>query len=586
MRWGWGEAAALLLILAAPPLVAQLARPVPRLDADAVEYYSHLRSLYFDHDLEFTNEFEHFGILHRWDKTQLTATGHRRTNFSVGPALLWLPFYAAGDLWARARGAVEDGYSPYHIRAVCLGSLVYGVLGLLLVYAVVRQVVDRGIAFWTVAALLYATFLYWYLVDEPVMSHAGSFFLAALAVALWWPRRAALSPQAAAVLGIVIGLSATVRWQNGVLLLLPAASLAPHLHARLRATVLAGLAALAGFVVGALPQLLAWKVLFGSYVLLVPPQGRDYMHFGHPFLLETFFSSRHGLLYWTPLLWAGYLGYVRLLRRDWAASVALLLPLVVMSYVNACSADWWAGGSFSNRRFDSVLPMLALGLAASLAWLRDAVARRPAAVLVAIGAALVLWNALLMQQYKENLVPRDDTVSFPRVAENDAALVARAVGTPVAWPANWLFAWRHHLPAQRYDLMVGPYLFLRQNNLGGLIDLGDGRADPALLGEGWSAPTLCENALCREVVGRARVFAPLDGPETLDVTVRAAGAGTLGLEVNGARVADLPLATTLADLRVRVAAERWRRALNEIALVASDKAVVDHLLFTRIGARP
>ena len=35
-------------LLALPSLLLQLALPVPRLDADAVEYYSHLRSLYVD----------------------------------------------------------------------------------------------------------------------------------------------------------------------------------------------------------------------------------------------------------------------------------------------------------------------------------------------------------------------------------------------------------------------------------------------------------------------------------------------------------------------------------------------------------
>ncbi|HEV8255095.1 MAG TPA: hypothetical protein VGQ78_10080, partial [Vicinamibacteria bacterium] len=168
---------ALAALLALPPLAVQLAGPAPRLDADAVEYYSHLRSLYFDHDLEFTNEFAHFGILSRWDKTNLTPTGHRRTNFSIGPALLWLPFYAAGDAIAAAVGRREGGYSAIHIRAVCLGSLAYGVAGLLLLHGRLRALFPSPVAFWTTFLTLYATFLFWYLAYEPVMSHAGSFFL-------------------------------------------------------------------------------------------------------------------------------------------------------------------------------------------------------------------------------------------------------------------------------------------------------------------------------------------------------------------------------------------------------------------------
>src|SRR6185436_9170836 len=120
-------------------LISQLALPVPRLDADAVEYYSQLRSLYVDHDLDLANEFEHFGILSRYDKIRPTPTGHRRTIFSVGPALFWMPFYALGDVVARATGSVEDGYAPAHLRAVALGSLVWALIGLLALARPLRE---------------------------------------------------------------------------------------------------------------------------------------------------------------------------------------------------------------------------------------------------------------------------------------------------------------------------------------------------------------------------------------------------------------------------------------------------------------
>jgi hypothetical protein len=583
----WRETALVLLALGLPPLVVQTVAPVPRLDADAVEYYSHLRSLYFDRDLDFTNEFEHFGILTRYDKIRTTPTGHRRTIFSVGPALLWLPFYAAGDLLARSSGAREAGYSDLHIRSVTLGSLCYGIAGLLLVYRVLRDVVSRGVAFWTVFLLLYATFLYWYLVHEAVMSHAGSFFLSAAVLAVWWGARARLSARRALALGVLIGLAASVRWQNAVLLLLPAATLLPRLRNEPVASLSRGALVLAAFVAGASPQLLAWKAIFGSYLLADPPHGRDFLRLDHPFLLETFFSSRHGLLYWTPVLWGGFLGYAAFLARDRAAALALLAPLAVTSYVNACSGDWWAGGSFSNRRFDSVLPLLALGLACCLQATRAAALRRPGSVLGAAAAALALWNFLFMQQYRDNRIPRDDTVSFARVSGNSADILSDAVGTPLAWPANWLFAWQNRLPVERYDLMVGKYLFYRQNNLGGVLDLGDDRADPALLAEGWSPRRPCESSVCREVEGRARLFAPLDVPETLDLTLRAAGEGTLSVAVNGTQVAALPLQSSLADLRFRVAQAHWRRELNEVTLATQPggAALVDRVVFERL-ARP
>jgi hypothetical protein len=587
LRLARGEAVLLLLTLVVVPLAIQLALPVPRLDADAVEYFSHVRSLYFDHDLDFANEFEHFGILERYDKIRPTPTGHRRTIFSVGPALLWMPFYAAGDLVARASGDVEDGYAPAHIRAVCVASVFYGALGLLLVYGVLRERVARPVAFATVALLLYATFLYWYMVYEAAMSHALSFCAAAAALAAWWGGREQLTLRRGLVVGLLIGLAATVRWQNAVLLLLPAGTLLFQLRSEPLLAIRTGLLTLAAFAVGALPQMVAWKAIFGVYLLADPPHGRDFLRLGHPYLLNTFFSSRHGLLYWTPVLWGGFLGFLPLIRRERRTALLLLVPLAVMTYVNVCSGDWWAGGSFSNRRFDSTLPLLAFGLAAALASLARAVSRRPAGVLVAAGAALVVWNLLFMQQYRDNLIARDSTVSFAQVAEQNADMLAGIVGTPIAWPANWIFAVQQRLAPDQYDLMVGKYLFYRQSNLGGVVDLGDERADPALLGEGWGARQAYGDGVCRRIAGRARLFAPLDVAETLDVTVRAAGAGTLAMDVNGVRVAELPLTADLAPLRVRVEGGRWRRELNEIALAVSPggQALVDRIVFERLEGR-
>jgi hypothetical protein len=574
----------LLAVLGLPPLALQLLAPAPRLDADAVEYYSHLRSLYFDHDLDFANEFAHFGILTRGDKVRPTATGHRRTIFSVGPALLWLPFYAGGDVVAYLSGEREEGYSRFHIRAVCLASLAYALAGLLLLFRILDRLFGARVAFWSAVLVLYATFLLWYVVDEAAMSHASSFFAACLGLALWWPVRRDLRPPRALLLGLVLGLGSTVRWQNAVLLLLPAATLLRDLRRRPLPAGRTGLLVLLAFAVGASPQLLAWKAIFGQYLLDDPPHGKDFLRLDHPYLLNVFFSSRHGLLYWTPVLWGGFLGFLSLFRRDRFTALALALPLAVMSYVNACSGDWWAGGSFSNRRFDSVLPLLAAGLGALLARLVEAVRARPLRPAAALAGGFIIWNQLFMIQYRERKLPADDTVSFAAVAAYNAKLFARFPGTPLAWPANWAFAAEHDLPPARYDLMAGKYLFYRQNNLGGLVKVGDGRADPALFAGDWSPPVACGEATCREVKGRARVMAPLDVPEDLDVIVRARGQGTLHLSVNGAEVAAFPLEEDLPRaLRAHVPRWSWRRELNDVSLAVSPggRALVERLLFER-----
>src|SRR5207253_1683295 len=90
-----------------------------RLQSDGFYYYAYLRSLAFDHDVDFTNDYRMLGL---GDKSYLfhpTPTGHAQSAWTIGPAIVWSPFFAAGHLvvWRlHARGAARSTdarSSPY-----------------------------------------------------------------------------------------------------------------------------------------------------------------------------------------------------------------------------------------------------------------------------------------------------------------------------------------------------------------------------------------------------------------------------------------------------------------------------------------
>ena len=79
----------------------------PRLySSDEVQYFSYLRSLWFDGDLSFENEYRYFydrGVARTpgFEQTflQLETPAGRRVNFgTMGCAILWSPFYAIADI--------------------------------------------------------------------------------------------------------------------------------------------------------------------------------------------------------------------------------------------------------------------------------------------------------------------------------------------------------------------------------------------------------------------------------------------------------------------------------------------------------
>jgi hypothetical protein len=101
--------------------------------SDEVQYYSYLRSLWFDRDVSFDNEYRHFydaGVARStlFSETFIepaTDTGVRRNFATLGSAVLWTPFFAVADVSVRIGRALgsdtpADGYSKPYIAAVCL----------------------------------------------------------------------------------------------------------------------------------------------------------------------------------------------------------------------------------------------------------------------------------------------------------------------------------------------------------------------------------------------------------------------------------------------------------------------------------
>jgi len=589
-RWNGGRLVIVLLLL---PTLVQFQFEGGRLSGvDAISYYVFLRSAAKDGDFDLANEYAHYEMLERPDLSVPTKTGYRRSIYSVGPAVVWMPFFVAGEAAARLErvlwGTDVDlsGYGPHHRNAVALGSVLYGFLALLLIHAFLRRHFREGTALLATLLVWGTSFFHWYLVIQPLYAHNASTAAAALGLWLWDRDRGRRDLGGYLLLGLVLGLAMCVRWQNGVLLILPGLELLERLvRSRALGAVLAGGALMGlGVAIGVFPQMAAWKALYNMWLLPYPPQGTDFMRFDHPWILETLFSSRHGLLSWTPALWAGYLGFLPLLLRRRRLALTLLVPLVLMSYVNFCVGDWWGGASFSNRRFDSLLPVFAVGFAASLElatrWLRGNAGRGMALLL----APVLLWNLLLAEGVRRGLLPRDDTVSFSQLARAASGLLSQSVGFPTTWPASWLFAWAHDLPPSQYDRLVGRYLFYRQNSLGGRIELA--AAEHAeLLDENWARPETYDGRAARRARGDARVFAPLDVPEDLEIVVTAAAAAgdlPVVVQVNGREVGAFLARSDWNDEHLRAPAGFWRRELNEVRLVGARGLLVSEVRFVRL----
>ncbi len=590
-RPGYGYAY-LALLLALVPILHYRGY---RLRGDGLWYYSFAHSLVFDRDVDLTNQYRSLGIDHQSGSQPVRETGLARFTFPVGAPILWAPFVELGHLGVALRNAHGlptryDGFSDPYFHAVALGNLLYGFIGFLVLDRLLRKWFPPWASFLAVVGVGLGSFLTFYLTYHAIYTHALTFVLIA-----FFTGRSVEEEKTRrdyGVLGLALGIATLVRWQNAVFALLPALDLMARLRRREWRDAGASAAAFgAAFFLGVLPQLLSWKVIFGRLFIGVP-LGPDYVRWDDPFLSEILFSSRHGLFSWSPILFVAAFGLVGFVRAHPRRGFPLAAVALLVWYVNATVADWWGGGSFGARRFDSALPILALGLATAILFAAELVRKYPRAVTSCAVAAAVAANALLMEQYRKGRIPVDDTMSWETAAEAGLEDGFDAFGYPFSFPMNWIFAARYDRPKTQYDILVGKYLFHRMGGLDGLIDLGP--ADPPFLGNGWSGLRDWEKRPreIRLASGEgASLFIPVFRPEPLRILIDCAvpegvAASPVEVRLNGTRLKAFVPTATMGEQVMIAETILWRR-INLLEIVPLSPATgpilaVDRFRFERL----
>ena len=443
-------------------IVAVLALPLftPRVyGADEIKYFAALRSVYFDRDLHYANEYAHFigrdPVAHAGLRPYMegeTPTGYRLNDAPIGTAVLWSPFYVAADIGvaaARSLGAAvpRDGYAWPYVWAVCLGSLFWGTAGMFLPYRLCRAYASRTASLWGVVAIWFASPVVFYLYITPAMAHANSMFAVSLFLLLWQRGRVDRVARGWVILGAAAGLMILVRELNWLLLLVLAVDEtqgilhvvqsadgqrvrgAPLVRAAVvewwrRSVGYLCFAVALGIVVA--PQLYVYQTLNGTF-------GPT------PFVVEKFsllpryafavlFSGFHGLFSWHPVTLVAVLGLAALWRRAPWVAAALVVFVAAQVLVIGSYETWWGGASFGARRFINCTAIFSLGLAVGFGTLRGRFRHLAAAAI----AGLVLWNAGLAVQYSVGLIPRDAPVSIGRIARNQVFEVPPRIAQ-IAW---------------------------------------------------------------------------------------------------------------------------------------------------------
>jgi hypothetical protein len=542
----------------------------PEFRADAGSYYVYLRSIFFDRDLDFRNDWQGLGQ----EPPPPTATGLPRNTHAVGPALLWSPFFVAAHAYLRVDHALGrreytlDGFSPPYRRAPVLGTVAAVLLGAALLFALVAGSFGRAIALLAVAGAVATSTVLYYTFVLPAMAHGAAF--AVTAALLWACDRARQEPSAPRWLavGALLGLAVLMRWQAAVFILLVAPlALLEWRRRAARPVWIVGAAGLALLVV--LPQILAWRVLFGTAGAV--PQGPGYMIWSAPHLLDVLVSANHGLFTWTPAALLGLLGLVLGLRRAPLLNGAGLAIFAATAWINGSVADWdWEGGdAYGARRFDVVVPFFALGLASVLRSAAQLVRRIPLLAPAALLTVLALWNGGFISVFRQGRYPetapfRDLAADQARLAETYALSLAERVGGEGG-------------RAVAYRSLSGRYLDTARV---AAIELA--RAEERLLLEGWStrANRLETPAYRWALHPQACVLVALQRPRefSLEILARAprrALPQSMEVLVNGKRMTAVDLAQAWSVTGLVVPAQAVHGGENRLCFRFSNAVTGD-----------
>jgi hypothetical protein len=427
----------------------------PWVRGDGVGYYAFARAPLIEHSLDFTRDYQSANASFRGPRLDennqprlafRTPTGHLDNHFTVGPAILWMPFLLlvhAAVLLARALGSsvAADGFSaPYRI-AMSLATAFYGFLGLLLSFRLARQYVQERWALLATLAIWWASSLPVYMYFNPSWSHAHSAFTVALFIWYWHETRTSRSLTQWLVLALIAGLMLNVYYANAmVLVILVVEALRQYPAAFRRDVTRAGTSE-----IPRIPELLLRHFLFAATLLvsLLPTFISRYLMYGSPFesayiplrdwlwsspvFFSVLFSSNHGLFFWTPILLLALAGLFLFCRREPRLGAPLLAAFFAFYFLISCYPDWAGISSYGNRFFVSLTSFFILGLAVffdrAAQLFRSARAARSAAL--ALLAAASLWNAGLMFQWGSHLIPARGPVSFSEIVHNQFFVVPR-----------------------------------------------------------------------------------------------------------------------------------------------------------------
>jgi len=379
---------------------------------DVISYYAYLPAtfIYGDVTLEFLKDPpEGFVNDNKFWPSKLE-NGNFLILTSMGLSVLYAPFFFIAHGLAPLFGEPRDGFGIIYQFFLVMGTLVYVILGFIILKNILRRYFSAGITAFTLIAVALGTNLYHFSTTDAAMSHAYSFFLITLFLKLVidWHKKQTI-PRTIFT-GLVFGLIVLIRPTNIlvlIILLLWDVKSWPELWKRIRfflAKIHLVIIMLAAFILIWIPQFLYWKEITGHYLYFTYSTVDGAFYWGNPHIIENLFSYKKGWFVYVPIMFFAVLGIPLMQKRKPAFFWPVAIMLVLMIYVFSAWWSWWYGGCLGMRPYIDIYGIMAVPLASTLEFARDRKAKLIRMAYPVLIVLLILFQLLNNYQYRRNII--------------------------------------------------------------------------------------------------------------------------------------------------------------------------------------
>lgn len=340
---------------------------------DVIDYYGYLPAAFIYHDLTLKFQENYSGNKKFIFWAKKLPNGAYVFKYTMGPAIMYAPFFFVADALTPATIYNSGGYSMPFRFSIVMAALFYLTLGLVFLGKALSHYFSEKVTAIVLLLIGLGTNLFWYATLEPGMPHVYDFALASILIWLTINWYHGITVFKTIAIGLVIGLVTLIRPINLIFVfffLFYRISVAKDLKNRFlffkKHYVHLVLIVLVAFLL-LIPQIVYWKLVTGHFIYY--SYGKEAFFFLHPHLIDVLFSFRKGWYVYTPVMFFATLGFVMLFKKYRALFWPVFILFVVYLYIVASWWSWWYGGSLGQRALIDIYPFMALPMAALVQWI-------------------------------------------------------------------------------------------------------------------------------------------------------------------------------------------------------------------------